>query len=287
MSLESESDSSGKRRCDRRRRRVFMGGIGVGVQEHDREAPHARRAPAPRSRRSSAVAIERGDDLAVRRHPLHHLAPPPARHQRRRHLDREVVQLVFAFAADLRNVGEAGGGQQPGGGALALDQRVGEQRRRVHDAADLAGGDGALGEQVPDARQRALRGIVRRGALLPDHGGAVAMIERDQVGERAADVDPERDGRRAFLSPAPQPAIANPACTSRARWQATKWSWASAPNCGISLPTAGDRHRAACVEAATCGGCAGSGGSPSSTMRLRPRSRTGSGIGEADSSARV
>ena len=85
------------------------------------------------------IDVERDLDRAVGRQPLHGLAPPRPRHQRLGHLDEEIVELVLALAADLQHVAEARRRQQAGLGALALDQRVGEERRGMDDAADLLG----------------------------------------------------------------------------------------------------------------------------------------------------
>jgi hypothetical protein len=53
------------------------------------------------------IDIERNLDGAVGRQPFLRLAAPWPRHQRLRHLDEQVVKLVFAFARDFQHVGEA------------------------------------------------------------------------------------------------------------------------------------------------------------------------------------
>ena len=63
----------------------------------------------------------------------------PARHQRRRQVDVDVVLLEPVFVADLDHVAKAFGGQQRGLGALALDQRVGRKRGAVDDESTSAG----------------------------------------------------------------------------------------------------------------------------------------------------
>src|SRR5262249_17498624 len=71
------------------------------------------------------------------------------------------------------------------------DQRVGEERRGVHDATDLRGLGAGLGQRLARALDRADRRVVRRRALLPDHGAAALRIVDDEVGEGTPDVDAE------------------------------------------------------------------------------------------------
>ena len=169
---------------------TLVGGIGVGVQETDGEALdailHQRRHFCERR-----VDIERDLDRAIGRETFRGLAPPWPRHQRLRHLDEEVVQLVLALAADLQQVAEACGREQPGLGALALDQRIGEQRGGVDHAADLLGPRPRLLQHPSRSLDGAARRIVGRRALLPDDGAAVARIVDDEVGEGPSDIDAE------------------------------------------------------------------------------------------------
>jgi hypothetical protein len=68
------------------------------------------------------------------------------------------------------------------------EQRVRADRARVRNEFDRVGGDAGV-EQRRDRCERACRGIARRRGNLPTHDRA-ARIVRDQIGERAADVDP-------------------------------------------------------------------------------------------------
>ena len=102
-----------------------------------------------RSRRSrSACAAARGDSAAHGRlvERQQHVAlahrcarareAQAARHQRRRLLDEDVVLLEAVLVADLERVAKAFGGDQRRPRALALDQRVGGERRAVDDEVD-------------------------------------------------------------------------------------------------------------------------------------------------------
>jgi hypothetical protein len=84
------------------------------------------------------------------------------------------------------------GGQEADRGALALEQRVGRDGRSVHDrlgqgeqpvqvGAELGGQES---EPVDQTQRRVGR---RRGALGDDE--RAELVDRDQVGEGAADVD--------------------------------------------------------------------------------------------------
>src|SRR5262249_57650929 len=73
-------------------------------------------------------------------HALGGFQPQIARDKRLGLGDVEVIELELALAADLERVAEAGRRDEPGAGALALDQGVGEERRCVHDPREVAGG---------------------------------------------------------------------------------------------------------------------------------------------------
>ena len=117
--------------------------VGVGVQEDDGERGDALGRQLGRGLQHGAL-VEGRAHAAVDGHPLRHLQAPAARHQRRRLDDLDVVELVLALAPDLQRVAEALGGDEPGRRALALDQRIGEERRGMHHAADVGGGNRAL-----------------------------------------------------------------------------------------------------------------------------------------------
>ena len=150
---------------------------------------------------STARLVEGHAHAAVDGDALRHLQAPAARHQRGGLDDLDVVELVLALAPDLERVAEALGRDEPGRRALALDQGVGEERGRVHHAADVGGGDVALGQQPVDAGHHARRGVGVRGQLLVARLPAAARVVDDDIGERAADVDPQPETLHDF-SPA-------------------------------------------------------------------------------------
>ena len=170
--------------------------IGVGKEECDGDGVDL----LFQQRRDGAAqrhGVERRDDPALRRDPLHHaLAQMTGGQEHRRAcLDREVVDVAAIAAADLQHVGKAGGGQQAHLAALALEHRIGGHRGAVHDPADEAGRDAPL---LAHRRQR----LAHRCARVGLRGGNLEQADRalpvdaDHIGERAADVDADGYGAR-------------------------------------------------------------------------------------------
>ena len=173
----------------------LMRRVGVGVQEDD-----CRRGDAlglqPRCGREHGLFVERNAHAAVDGHPLRHLQAQAARHQGRRLDDADVVELVLALAPDLERVAETLGRDEPGRCALALDQRVAEQRGGVHQPADVGWRNRAFAQQPVDPRHDAARGVVVRGQLLAaDLAAGLSVVDND-IGERAPDVDPQPEPLR-------------------------------------------------------------------------------------------
>ena len=63
----------------------------------------------------------------------------------------QVEQLRGAHAPDLQHVAKTLGGQKPGGGALAFEQRVGADGGAVQHLVDILGCYSRHGEDAPDA----------------------------------------------------------------------------------------------------------------------------------------
>ena len=104
-----------------------------------------------------------------------------------------VAIAVFLVAQpDFDGILVARGGNQPGPGALVLDQRIQAHRRAVDAQVgvrdDLGRGDAGFfldqGQPVADRQ----RGILRRGQRFEDAHFALT-VGKDEIGERAAGVD--------------------------------------------------------------------------------------------------
>ena len=177
----------------------FVPRIRVRVEEHDGDRRDAGADELLRAR-LDLPRIELRHHGAVGAHALSHLEAQVARHERLRLFDVDVVEVELPLAADLERVGEARRRDQSGRGTLPLDERIGEERRRVHDAGDVGGIDRAVPEQGGDAGGHgAGRIVVGREHLLAPLATTVVVVD-DQIGEGAADVDAERRARHAATS---------------------------------------------------------------------------------------
>ena len=127
-----------------------------------------------------------------------------ARRQRGRPLHEQIVHVVAVLAPDLDGIAKAARGDQRGAGALALDQRVGEQSRAVHHMRDRRGRQVGRAQDLGDA---VLDGFVRalgRGQDLGDAHQRAGRVDRHEIGEGAPDVraDPMNSCAGSALLPA-------------------------------------------------------------------------------------
>src|SRR5262249_47406279 len=124
---------------------------------------------------------------------------------------------------------EPRGGEQSGGRALALDQRVGRQRGAVDDAADLAEAEAGGGQDRGQAVEHGALREVRRGQDLqcvqPAAGG-----ERE-IGEGSPDIDAEAGGAAGHRPASPGTGTISkrqrspPSCAAQLTSRATRWWW--------------------------------------------------------------
>ena len=111
-------------------------GVGVGVQEADGDRLDALRA-AGLGDGVELGELEWDEDVAVAVDTLAHLEAQPSRHERLGLAADEVVHVGPVSAADLEHVAEAARGDERGQGALALGQRVDDDRRAVDEVPDV------------------------------------------------------------------------------------------------------------------------------------------------------
>ena len=102
-------------------------------------------------------------------------------------LEREVERLLVP--GDVEDVAEAVRRQHPDLGARVREDDVGRDRRPVQQVVDLRERHAGLLAEPADALDDAARRIVRRRRNLVDGDPARLLVDEDQVGERAADVD--------------------------------------------------------------------------------------------------
>ena len=127
-----------------------------------------------------------------------HRKAQPARHQRRRQVDVDVVLLEPVLVADLDRVAEALGGKEGGLGALALDDRVGRQGRAVNDDRQIPRGERRFAQYGADRFEDGAFGSLPGGQDL----GAVAPPGRFErhIREGAADIDAQSSAFHHALS---------------------------------------------------------------------------------------
>jgi len=166
-------------------------------QHHIRRTrAHAMAASAPREG-SMAHALIRARDSGISRLQLQAffdsilispvLTAHPTEVRRKSTIDREMeIERIGAVAApDLDQIAKSLGRHQSGLGTVALKQRVDDQRGAMADQRHIARRNFRLGE----ARQNAFDEIAVGSRTLGISDRAGLMIERNQIGKSAADID--------------------------------------------------------------------------------------------------
>ncbi len=138
-----------------------MGWALVGVEVSDRDALDAGGAEA-RDLIGKLAEVERRHDMAISIGTLIDAAPERPRHQRLGQLELQIVVVVARLAPDRENVDEPRRREEPGTRPLALDHRIGGERRAMEDDTDVLGPDSSLAEQAADALDHRVAGIARR-----------------------------------------------------------------------------------------------------------------------------
>jgi hypothetical protein len=133
--------------------------------------------------------VQRPLDRAVRPDALIHLEAPIARREGWRQFDFQVVGVVAPLEADFHHVAETLRGDERGLHALALDQRVGDERGAVDHVRHVGGRHAVRLHQPAHAGQHRARGIVRRGEHLVVEQASRLRVEHHEVRKGAADVD--------------------------------------------------------------------------------------------------
>ena len=107
---------------------------------------------------------------------------------RRTRLEPQIIQIATALPADLQHVAKSGRGQQPNARPLALQHRVGRNRRAMHEARDRRRRHTMLVRQLADRRSHRdiFRSAARRDLQDPQRA---RFIRRHNIGECAADID--------------------------------------------------------------------------------------------------
>ena len=164
--------------------RLLVRGIGVGVQQADRDALDPVRLQLG-DERPHLVGRERRQDIALRVHPLGHLEAQVPRHERIRLGGQvEAVEMRAVLPRDLEHVAEPARGDEAHGRDAPLDDGIGDQRRAVREERPRAG----LGLEHGEPVQHARGGRRRSGRHLARAHGP-GGIPGHEVREGAAHVD--------------------------------------------------------------------------------------------------
>ena len=138
--------------------------------------------------------VDRGDDPAARVQALDGLARVGER-RRRIGLDHDDPPRQRAWrlgAGEMEDLPEARRRDEPDARALGLEHRVRRDGGAVKDVLQLVDADARFVADPPNAGEHALRRIMgRRRRLDAELRAAVALRYEEEVGERAADVDPQ------------------------------------------------------------------------------------------------
>ena len=173
-------------------RAALMRGVGVGVEEAERDGADAERLDLARDL-AGACLVQRTQHLAGVTDALADLEAQMARDNGLRLHPLEVVHARVVGAHDLQDVPKPRRGHQRSLRQLPLQQRVEHDGRAMHEVVDV-GERNVLAPRLPgirqdalDAAQHAFLEIARRRQGLRDMHAA-AGVQQHQVGEGAADV---------------------------------------------------------------------------------------------------
>ena len=166
--------------------------VPIAVHQHDRYRAHATLQNGGKLRLDESL-VQRYEHLAIRAHALVHLNDGLVQHLGQLDVEREKVRTVLI--ADPQCIAKAACGDEDRRFALAFEQGI-----RRHGRSHLDGVDGGpcvtVSEQHPNPLDGgvAISARVLRQELVRNH--RTLRVQCDNVGERAAPVDPELPPRR-------------------------------------------------------------------------------------------
>ena len=156
---------------------LFMSGVGVRVQQTNRDAFYARRFERA-DRRCRRFFVERREHLAGRVEPFVDFEAQITRYQRNRPFEKKIVTFRPIAAADLVHVAKAFGRDQSRARALALEYGVDRYRRTVHEETRAGDVDTRPTQAIVDAAGQIVRSRQRLAAK-----DLRIIIDSNQVGE--------------------------------------------------------------------------------------------------------
>ena len=174
---------------------ALMVPVGVGVQQDHGDRIETGGADGFRGRLDRGLVQRRGL-RSVDADTARHLEDVPGLHRAFRLDPGEQVGGARDFGpADFQHMAEAPCRDKAGTGALALQDRIGDDGRAVQDGGDFRRpGPGQVKHLVHAAEEAVGRGARHRGRL-GDMQRAARAVRQDDVGEGAADIEAERVAR--------------------------------------------------------------------------------------------
>ena len=142
------------------------------------------------------VRVDRRQHCPVGQDAFVQLQPQPARDEWFGQLKEDVIQIVAMFLADLDSIAKTTGRDQRCRGTLALDDRVGDERRAMHDAAHRCGSDACVLQRRSQAFGDSPAGIIRRRQNLSNMKPARIRIQHHDVGERPTNINSNPNSTR-------------------------------------------------------------------------------------------
>ena len=182
----------------RRQSRLFIGRIGVGIDEDNRQGLRPRIAQAG-CHCADLFRVDRRANAAIGQGAFGHFHP----HVALDHGDEIAGQppgVAAITPAHFQRVAKAGRGDQADAGAFAFEQRIGAHRGAVHDGAEIG-----HRPELPQAFQKPHRLIAAIGRHLAGLELAGIGVEIEQIGERAADIDANHRAGGHAVSPEVKP----------------------------------------------------------------------------------
>ena len=167
---------------------AFMFRVRIGMQKDNRNCLAALRNQFLRGG-AYRVFIKRCDDFTGRGDALGHFQPEIPAHERVRKSDEQIVDIIPLLGSHLQDVTETARRDQPNGGAFALDHRIRDQRRTVHDLRYVSVRNVLQGKQFFKALERRLRRIVRCGEALVQRDRGILTVVEDKVSKGASNIE--------------------------------------------------------------------------------------------------
>jgi len=165
--------------------------VRVEIADGDRLHPRLRERRDPRLEGAGA---QRNRDRSVEAQSLADAQAAGTRYERDGRRHPQVVAVVLQPLAHLDDVAVPLGREKPDLRSFALEEGVGRDGGAVDDRVGLGEQPvevrAELRRQEPEPGDQPLGGVRRRRGALGDGEGA-ALVHRDEVGEGAADVDPD------------------------------------------------------------------------------------------------